>query len=85
MHLQPRRLGDGAQHRHGRALAVGPGHMDHRRQPPLRIAQRRAQPLHAAKRQVDQFRVQRPQALEGGVVGSEVVGHGFTGGLDIVS
>ena len=32
MHLQARRLGDGAQIGDGRALAVGAGHMDHRRQ-----------------------------------------------------
>ena len=51
----------GAQGRDRRALAVGAGDMDDRRQLVLRIAERRQQPLDAAERQVDQLRVQRAQ------------------------
>ena len=60
-------LEPGAQHRHHRALAVGAGDVDHRRQPPLGVAERGEQPLDAAERQVDHLGMQRRQALEDAV------------------
>jgi len=74
--LQPRRLGHGAQEGDGGALAVGPRHMDHRRQLSFRVTQRRAQPAHAVERQVDLLGMQRLQPRQRRVVGQEAVGHG---------
>ncbi len=65
--LQPRGFEAGAQEGDGRALAVGAGDMDHRRQPTLRLAQRRQQPQHAVERQVDELRMQPQQPLQDGV------------------
>ena len=58
------RFGDGAQEGDERALAVGAGDMEDRRQPLLGRAERGKQPLDAAKRKIDRFRVQRFQAIE---------------------
>ena len=58
------RFGDSAQEGDERALAVGAGDVDDRRQPLLWRAQRSKQPLDAAKRKIDGFRVQRLQAIE---------------------
>ncbi len=49
MHLQTRRLGNGADQGNGRSLAVGPRHMDDRRQSVLRMAQCRAKSLHTSQ------------------------------------
>ncbi len=62
MHALAGRFEDGADEGDGRALAVGPGHMDHRRQMPLRMAERRQQALDAIERQIDAFGMQRQQA-----------------------
>ena len=43
-------LEPGADHRHRRALAVGAGDVDHRRQRALGVAERGEQPLDAAER-----------------------------------
>ena len=55
----------GAQHGDDRALAVGAGDVDHRRQPALGVAERGEQPLDAAERQVDDLGVQRRSAGRG--------------------
>ena len=56
-------LAGGLQHRlqegRERALAVGAGDVDHRRQAVLRVAELGEQRLDAAERQVDQPRMQR--------------------------
>ena len=49
----------GAQHGAGAALAVGAGHMEHRRQPVVRIAQRGEQPFQPAEGQINLGRMQR--------------------------
>ncbi len=64
MHLQALRLQHGAGKGAGRALAIGAGDMDHRRQLQLRIAQLGQQPQDAVQRQVDLLGMQRQQALE---------------------
>jgi hypothetical protein len=64
MHAQSRRFRDGAREGAGAALAVGPRHMQHRRQPVLRIAElaeQRDQPVEA---EVDQPRMQPVQPLQ---------------------
>ena len=60
---QARRLGDGADEGDGRALAVGPGDMDHRRQAVLRVAEGGAQHAHPLQRQIDALRVAGAQAF----------------------
>jgi hypothetical protein len=52
-----RRLQHGPQERDGRALPVRAGHMNDRRQPPVRTPERPKQPLHPAQGQVDALRV----------------------------
>ena len=64
MHALARGLEDRAHERDGRALAVGAGDVDDRRQPPLRMAERGEQPLDAAERQIDALGMQRQQARE---------------------
>ena len=59
-------LSHGADKGDQRALAVGAGDMNHRRQAPLGMAKGCEQPLDAAKRQIDRLRVQRLEALEQG-------------------
>jgi hypothetical protein len=54
----------GAQRRDGRALAVGAGDVNRRRQLVLRIAERGQQAFDAGQRQVDLFRVQLRQARQ---------------------
>jgi len=71
VHPQPRRLGDGPDHRDRGPLAVRPRHMDHRRQSMLRIAQRRAQGLHPIQRQIDPLRMSRAQPLGNRVQGRQ--------------
>src|SRR3984885_10162342 len=50
---------DGAHKRDGRTFAVGAGDMDHWRQMPLGMAERRQQPFNAAERQINSLRVKR--------------------------
>ena len=59
--LEPR-----AQERGGRALAVGAGDVDDRRQPLVRAAERDHQRLDPVQRQVDLARMQMEQALQYG-------------------
>jgi len=73
VHAQAGRLGDGAQDGDRRSLAVGAGDMNHRRQPALGIAERRAQAVHPPQRQVDQLGMQQAKPLKRGVMGSKVV------------
>ncbi|MNC74597.1 hypothetical protein D3C75_1259790 [compost metagenome] len=63
MDAQTRRLGDGPDQGDGRALAVGAGDMDHRRQLVLRIAQRRTKGPHPLQRQVDALRMAGQKTL----------------------
>jgi hypothetical protein len=56
----------------GRALAVGTGDVDHRRQLALGMAERIENAPHAVERQVDALGMQREQAREDRVD----VGHG---------
>ena len=56
---QTRRLQDRAHEGDGRALAVGAGDMDHRRQRPLRIAERIEHAPHPIERKIDQLGMQR--------------------------
>ncbi len=67
VHALARRLEEGAQIGDGRALAVGAGDMDHRRQPVLRPPEIVEQPQLALEVQVDQLGVQRQQALQDGI------------------
>ena len=67
MHGEPRRLEDRAHERDGRALAVGAGDMDHRRQPPLRIAERGQNAPHPLKRQIDALGMQLREPRDNGV------------------
>ena len=64
VHALAERLGDGAGEGEERALAVGAGDMQHRRQLLFGLAERGEQPLDAPKRQVDRLRVQLLQPLE---------------------
>ena len=73
--LEARRLGDGPQVGDGRALAVGAGDMDHRRQAALGMAQRGREATHAAEGEVDTLGMQGAQALQRRVVRSQVVAH----------
>ena len=85
MHAMSARFEAGAQCGYRRSLAIGAGDVDDRRQPVLRITERRKQPLDAAERQIDQFRVQPAKPLEypvtlrrghevSGIIGTTVVG-----------
>ena len=62
-----RRFEQGAQIGDGRALAVGAGDMDHRRQPILRIAQPSSSRSIAVEAEVDELGMKRRQALQDGV------------------
>src|SRR5690606_20734154 len=59
VNLVPHRLQPGADHRLGRALAVGAGDVDHRRQRAFGVAERGKKPPHAVEREVDDLRMQR--------------------------
>ena len=61
MHARARRLEHGAHERDGRALAVGAGDMDDRRQLAFRVAERFEQAPHAVERQVDPLGVERQE------------------------
>jgi hypothetical protein len=61
VHALPRGFEDGAHERHGRTLAVGAGDMDHRRQMPLGMAERRQQPFDAAEGKIDSLRMKRQE------------------------
>src|SRR3546814_2499131 len=76
---KPRRLRDGVQTGGDGALAVRPGDVDDRRQPPLGIAEFGEQPLHAAERKVDQLRMEARQPRQDGAAAAHV-GHGCFGG-----
>ena len=52
---------DRAHEGDGRALAVGAGDVDHRRQLALGMIERGQQPLDAIERQIDAFGMQRGQ------------------------
>ena len=67
MHAQARRLEDRAHERDGRALAVGAGDMDHRRQLALRMPERSQQPPHPIEREIDQLGMQRQQPRDDGI------------------
>ena len=79
MHLQARRLADGAHEGAGRALAVGAGDVDHLAHAPLGMTERGQEPLHPAGGKVDLRRMQGAQALDRPVRGADgivVDGHG---------
>ena len=57
----------GAEHGDGRALAVGAGDVDHRRQAALGVAEGGEQALDAGEREVDDLGVERGQAVEDAV------------------
>ena len=59
---QAPRLQDCPHEGDGRALAVGAGDVNHRRQPPLGMIQGREQALDAPERQVDRARMQGEEA-----------------------
>ena len=63
---------EGPQVGHGRALAIGARHMDHRRQVVLRIAELLQQPVFAVQLQVHEPGIERGKPLEDGVG----MGHG---------
>ncbi len=58
------RLEDRPHEGDGRALAIGAGDMDHRRQALLRIAEALEQAQYAAEREVDQLGMQRQEARQ---------------------
>jgi hypothetical protein len=64
MHAQVRRLQDRAHEGDGGAFAVGAGHVDDRRQAPLRVAKRGKDAPHPIKRKIDQLGMQRQQAFD---------------------
>ena len=64
------RLQHGRQHGQRAALAVGAGDVDHRRQPPLGMAQGRQQALDPAEREIDALGVERVQAGQDQVTGA---------------
>ena len=66
VHPPARGFGDGAQEGQHRALAVGAGDMDHRRQTALGMIQLREQPLDAAERQIDDARMEPIEPLDDG-------------------
>ena len=59
MHALARRFEDGARKCDGRALAVGAGDVDRRRQPPLRMIERGEDARHAIEAEVDALGMQR--------------------------
>ena len=67
VHAQARRLQDRAHEGDGRALAVGAGDVDHRRQLPLRMAERVENAPHPIERKIDQLWMQRGQPRDDGV------------------
>ena len=67
MHAVARRLQHRAHEGDGRALAVGAGDMDDRRQPPLRMAERVEHAPHPVERQVDALGMQRQQPRHDGI------------------
>ena len=79
VHALARGFQDRAQERDGRALAVGAGDMDHRRQFALGMIERGEQPLHAIERQVDALGMQRDQPRDDGVDGGHAVRSVITG------
>src|SRR5262249_20661293 len=66
------RVEHGPQVGDDRALAVGAGDVDDRRQAALRMADRVEQPPDAAERQVDELRMQLRQPLEDDIGGTLV-------------
>jgi len=77
-----RGLEAGAECRHRRALAVGAGDMDHRRQPALGMIQRREQPLDAVEREIDELRMELAKALQDPIAAQAVAppaGRGSSG------
>src|SRR5262249_3430354 len=72
VHAQPRRLQDRAHESDGRALAVGPGDMECRRQPPLGMPERGEHAPHAIARPIDPVRMQRGEPRDGGLDGGHV-------------
>ncbi len=82
MHARARRLQHGAHERDGRALAVGAGDMDDRRQLALGMAERFEQAPHAVERQVDPLGVERQEPRQDRVYMGHaefVMGAGFQG------
>ena len=67
VHAAAGALEAGAEHRHHRALAVGAGDVDDRRQAALGVAEGGEQPLDAGEDEVDDLGVQRGQAVEDAV------------------
>ncbi len=63
MNLQALRFQHGAGKGAHRALAIGTGDVNDRRQAQLRIAQRRQQPQNPVQRQIDLFGMQHQKAL----------------------
>ena len=67
VHVQPRSRQDRAHESDRRALAVGAGDMDGRRQPPLGISEGRQNAPHSIERQVDALGMQRGEPRNDGV------------------
>jgi len=67
MHAFAGRFEHGAHEGDGRALAVGAGNVNDRRQPPFRMIERGEQTLDPAKRQIDALGMQRQQPRQHGV------------------
>jgi hypothetical protein len=61
VNAQSRRFENGAQERDGRALAVGAGDMDHRREPAMRVVERVQNTPDAIESEIDPPRMQREQ------------------------
>ena len=76
MDAQPLRFGDGAQEGDGRALAIGAGDVDRRRQSILGVAQGLADPQHAFEIEIDQLGVKGFQPFKRRIEGQKAVGHG---------
>ena len=77
MHALARRFEDRAHEGYGRALAIGAGNVDHRRQMPLRVIERVKDARHALEPEVDALGVQRQKPRQHGVDRRSSVGRPF--------
>ena len=67
MSAEPRSLKHGLQEGNHRALSIGARHMDDRRQPSFRIAERGQQAFGPAQGQIDQLGMKPGQPIKDGV------------------
>ncbi len=76
MHSKAGGFQDRAHERDGRALAVGAGDVDDRRQAPLRMAERSENAPHALEREIDPLGMQRQEPRDDGIDLAHAMGMG---------